>query len=117
VFSDVALGKQTIRRVFSDVALDFIFSPFPLRHGYFFLLRAKLHTSNSLPSAREKTLGKAGFADTFFGEWFSPSVTLGDRFTECFLGFAECLRHSAFTLFPVVDRIHSFDASGLFFLF
>jgi hypothetical protein len=35
----------------------------------------------------------------------SPSVTLGKAFTECFLGFAECFRHSAKRLFlVVVDR-------------
>jgi hypothetical protein len=31
-----------------------------------------------------------------------PSVTLGKVFAECFLGFAECLRHSAKELCPVV---------------
>ena len=31
-----------------------------------------------------------------------PSVTLGKRFAECILAFAECLRHSAKKLNPVV---------------
>jgi hypothetical protein len=31
-----------------------------------------------------------------------PSVTLGKAFAECFYGFAECFRHSAKLLIPVV---------------
>jgi hypothetical protein len=38
----------------------------------------------SLPSAREKVLGKEGFADALFAEPFLPSVTLGKAFAECF---------------------------------
>jgi hypothetical protein len=38
----------------------------------------------SLPSAREKTLGKEGFADALFVEPSLPSVTLGKGFAECF---------------------------------
>jgi hypothetical protein len=37
-----------------------------------------------LPSAREKALGKEGFADALFVEPFLPSVTLGKAFAECF---------------------------------
>ena len=37
-----------------------------------------------LPSAREKVLGKEGFADALFAEPSLPSVTLGKAFAECF---------------------------------
>jgi hypothetical protein len=37
-----------------------------------------------LPSAREKALGKEGFADALFAEPSLPSVTLGKAFAECF---------------------------------
>jgi hypothetical protein len=33
-----------------------------------------------------------------------PGVTLGKAFAECFLGFAECPRHSAKVLNPVVSH-------------
>jgi hypothetical protein len=35
-----------------------------------------------------------------------PSVTLGKDFAECFLGFAECFRHLAKQLCPVVLALH-----------
>jgi hypothetical protein len=38
----------------------------------------------SLPSAREKVLGKEGFADALFAEPFLSSATLGKAFAECF---------------------------------
>jgi hypothetical protein len=38
----------------------------------------------SLPSAREKALGKEAFADALFVESSLPSVTLGKAFAECF---------------------------------
>jgi hypothetical protein len=57
-----------------------------------------------LPSAREKVLGKEGFADALFAEPSLPSVTLGKAFAECFYGFAECFGHSAKRPFPVVQR-------------
>jgi hypothetical protein len=38
----------------------------------------------SLPSAREKELGKEGFADALFAEPSLPSATLGKAFAECF---------------------------------
>jgi hypothetical protein len=38
----------------------------------------------ALPSAREKALGKEGFADALFAEPSLPSVTLGKAFAECF---------------------------------
>jgi hypothetical protein len=40
--------------------------------------------------------------DVQFTEHSLPSV--GKAFAECFLGFAECFRHSAKKLFPVVKR-------------
>jgi hypothetical protein len=38
----------------------------------------------SLPSAREKVLGKEGFDDALFAEPSLSSVTLGKAFAECF---------------------------------
>jgi hypothetical protein len=38
----------------------------------------------SLPSARQKALGKEGFADALFVKPSLPSVTLGKAFAECF---------------------------------
>jgi hypothetical protein len=38
----------------------------------------------SLPSAREKVLGKDGFADALYAEPYLPSATLGKAFAECF---------------------------------
>jgi hypothetical protein len=55
-----------------------------------------------LPSAREKALGKEGFADTLCAEPSLPSATLGKTFAECFWGFAECFGHSAKPAIPVV---------------
>jgi hypothetical protein len=37
----------------------------------------------SLPSAREKALGKEGFADALFAKPSLPSATLGKAFAEC----------------------------------
>jgi hypothetical protein len=51
-----------------------------------------------LPGAREKVLGKKGFADALFAEPSLPSVTLGKAFAECF-------GHSATRPFPRVIRI------------
>jgi hypothetical protein len=56
-----------------------------------------------LPSAREKALGKEGFADALFVEPSLPSATLGKAFAECFPGFTECFRHSAKRSIPVVS--------------
>jgi hypothetical protein len=56
----------------------------------------------SLPSAREKVLGKEGFADVLFAEPSLPSATLGKSFAECFWGFAECFGHSVKRPFLVV---------------
>jgi hypothetical protein len=58
----------------------------------------------SLPSARQKVLGKEAVADVQFAERSLPSVTLGKVFAECFICFAECLRHSTKELCPVVSE-------------
>jgi hypothetical protein len=58
-----------------------------------------------LSSARQKVLGKEAVADVQFVERSLPSVILGKVFAECFLGFAECLRHSTKELCPVVSAI------------
>jgi hypothetical protein len=56
----------------------------------------------SLPSAREKVLGKEGFVDALFAEPSLPRATLGKAFAVCFYGFAECFGHSAKRPFPAV---------------
>jgi hypothetical protein len=38
----------------------------------------------TLPSAREKVLGKDGFADALYAEPSLPSATFGKEFAECF---------------------------------
>jgi hypothetical protein len=48
-------------------------------------------TAAFLPSAREKVLGKKGFADTLCAEPTLPSATLGKVVAECFSGFADVL--------------------------
>jgi hypothetical protein len=78
-------------------------SPSPDAVTAAFLCRVLSGTrQRSLPSAQEKALGKEGFADALFTEPSLPSVTLGKAFAECFEGFAECFRHSAKLLIPVV---------------
>jgi hypothetical protein len=57
----------------------------------------------SLPSARQKVLGKEAVADVQFAERSLPSVTLGKAFAECKIAFAVCLRHTAKKLIPVVS--------------
>jgi hypothetical protein len=57
-----------------------------------------------LPSAREKVLGKDGFADALYAEPSLPSATLGKAFAECFKGFAKCFSHSAKPSVPVVKN-------------
>jgi hypothetical protein len=51
----------------------------------------------------KKVLGKEAVADVLFAEPSLPSVTLGKHFAECFLGFAECFRHSAKRPISVVE--------------
>jgi hypothetical protein len=60
----------------------------------------------SLPSARQKVLGKEAVADVQFAEHSLPSVTLGKAFAECKIVFAVCLRHTAKELIPVVVITH-----------
>jgi hypothetical protein len=50
----------------------------------------------------KKVLGKQPFADKIFAECSLLSVTLGKGFVECKIAFAECLRHSAKNVIPVV---------------
>ncbi|XP_066347958.1 putative inactive G-type lectin S-receptor-like serine/threonine-protein kinase SRK [Miscanthus floridulus] len=57
---------------------------------------------SSLPSARQKTLGKDSFAESLFAECRLPRVTLDKAFTEYFLGFAVCPEHTAKLLITVV---------------
>jgi hypothetical protein len=71
------------------------------RDGDFSLPSTKWHSAN----ARQKVLGKEAVADVQFAERSLPSVTLGKVFAECFLGFAECLRHSTKELCPVVLEV------------
>ena len=85
----LALGKATINRA-GAVTVAFLCRVPP---G----LSAK-----PLSSAREKTLGKTVFADQFFAVCSLPSAALDKGFAECNLAFAECLRHSAKNLNPVV---------------
>jgi hypothetical protein len=68
-----------------------------------FLCRVLTGTwQTSLPSAREKVLGKERFTDALFAEPSLSSATLGKTFAECFYGFAECFGHSAKRSFPAV---------------
>jgi hypothetical protein len=60
-------------------------SPSPRRrNGGFSLPSTSWHSTKSLPSAREKVLGKEGFADVMCTEPSLPSTTLGKSFAECF---------------------------------
>jgi hypothetical protein len=43
---------------------------------------------------RQKVLSKEAVVDVLFAEPSLPSVTLSKVFDECFLSFAECLKHS-----------------------
>jgi hypothetical protein len=73
----------------------------PSRHLFFVESRER-HSAKSLPSARQKALGKKTFADDFFAEPTLPSAALGKAFAECILLFAECGGRSAKNLSPVV---------------
>jgi hypothetical protein len=72
------------------------------RDGDFSLPSAKWHSTKSLPSARQKVLGKEAVADVQFVERSLPSVVLGKAFVECKIAFAECLRHTTKELISVV---------------
>jgi hypothetical protein len=76
------------------------------RDGDFSLPSAFWHSAMSLPSARQKVLGKEAVADVQFAERSLPSVTLGKAFAECKIAFAVCLRHTAKELIPVVFWEH-----------
>ena len=56
-----------------------------------FFSECDLAHGKGLPSAREKTLGKAGFAGRRKTVCASPSAILGKEVAECFSAFAECL--------------------------
>ena len=56
-----------------------------------FFAECGLAHGKGLPSAREKALGKAGFAGRRKAVCVSPSATLGKEVAECFSAFAECL--------------------------
>ena len=56
-----------------------------------FFAECGLTHGKGLPSAREKALGKAGFAGRRKTVCASPSATLGKEVAECFSAFAECL--------------------------
>jgi hypothetical protein len=68
----------------------------------FSLSSALWHSANLFAECPRKNIGKEGFADVLFTEPSLSSVTLGKAFAECFLGFAECFRHSAKPANPVV---------------
>jgi hypothetical protein len=60
-------------------------SPSPVAVTAAFLCRVLPDTrQTSIPSAREKVLGKEGFADALCAEPSLPSATLGKVFAECF---------------------------------
>jgi hypothetical protein len=60
-------------------------SPSPVAVTAAFLYRVLSGTrQTTLPSAREKVLGKDGFADALYVEPSLPSATLGKEFAECF---------------------------------
>ena len=82
----------------------FFWVKIPIFFGFFFgsNFAECRHSAKALPSARQKTLGKDVFADSFFAECSLPSAALGKAFAECKLGFAECPWHSANSLSPVV---------------
>jgi hypothetical protein len=61
----------------------------------------------------KKIFSKEAVADVQFTEPSLPSVTLGKAFTECFLGFAECFRHSTKKLFSVVLDVIDHDVGQL----
>jgi hypothetical protein len=106
----VLAGRQSAKSNFFTecirIHLANVSSPSPWRHdGDFSLPSTVWHSAKSLPSAREKVLGKEVFADVLFAEPSLPSATLGKAFAECFAGFAECFRHSAKHPIPVVTRL------------
>jgi len=83
VFDPVPFGRP-VRPFRSPVCLF-------VRPVSIFFAECGLAHGKGLPSAREKALGKAGFAGRRKAVCASPSATLGQQFAECFSAFAECL--------------------------
>jgi len=80
--------------------------PFPLRDVLFFLPSVVFSSRQSFCRVPDrKHSAKTLFAGTVAVVSSLLSVTLGKPFAECFLGFAECLWHTAKLLFPVVADI------------
>jgi hypothetical protein len=71
-----SVGRQTLGKDVVSVTRR--------RDGCFSLSSTFWHSIKSLPSAREKVLGKEGFADALCAEPSLPSATLGKDSTECF---------------------------------
>ena len=57
---------------------------------FFYFAECLLTHGKTLPSAREKALGKGCFAVSLFAECCLPNVTLGKGFAECIRAFVEC---------------------------
>ena len=53
---------------------------------------------------------KSALPINFFAVCALPSAALGKGFAECNIAFAECLRHSAKNLNPVVDAVFPLSA-------
>jgi hypothetical protein len=73
----------------------------------FFLFFTKPYLICFLRYIDLKVFGKEDVADVQFTETSLLRVTLGKGFVECFVGFAECLKHLAKQLCPVVFFIHT----------
>ena len=83
------------------LALGKVFDPVPfarsvrqfavVRPVSTFFAECGLAHGKGLPSAREKALGKAGFAGRRKAVCASLSATLSNEVAECFSAFAECL--------------------------
>jgi hypothetical protein len=68
-----------------------------------FLCQVTVNTRQSLCRVPDKKYSeKEDVADVQFVVLSLPSVTLGKTFAEYFTSFAECFRHSAKQLIPVV---------------
>ena len=76
------------------------------RDGGFSLSSTSWHSTKSLPSVREKVLGKEVFADEMCVKLSLSSATVGKAFAECLSGFAECFRHSTKPSIHVVNCRH-----------
>ena len=83
--ADVGRVEVVVRGAATAVAQTIFFN-----FSFIFLPSVKMHTAQSLPSVRQKALGKAGFAVPLFAESSLPSATLGKPYAECNRAFAEC---------------------------